>query len=108
MPDNVTKSNLPSPNSSMEVSNSLEVDLNPRGASFNSPKLSTMPLAVLLPSSSGSIAELSQYSEQLKTNLSEILSDSGRFDADEDGEKRKKRAAEESMLNQVLQWLSLV
>lgn len=65
-------------------------------------RLSTMPLAVLLPRLSD-VSQLPQFSAMFSERLEAIVE--GRESADED--ESKERAAEESMLRQLLQWLAV-
>lgn len=64
-------------------------------------RLSTMPLAVLLPRLS-EVSALQAHAAVFESRLEEIVED--REQGEDDS---KERAAEESMLRQVLQWLSV-
>lgn len=72
-----------------------------------SSRLALMPLAVLLPKI-GDLRQVAQGSDLFASRLAEIQSQnlSGVME-DEDAESVKRRSLEESMLNQVLQWLSI-
>lgn len=67
-------------------------------------RLSVMPLAVLLPPV-GSISELSRLAPGLQRRLVELQQGKSAMSVDE-SEEQTHRASEESMLNQVMLWLT--
>lgn len=67
-------------------------------------RLSVMPLAVLLPAV-GDLSMLSQIEANLQKHLHELQQEKLAFSVDE-SEEQTGRISEESMLNQVLLWLS--
>ena len=68
-------------------------------------RLATMPLAVLLPTL-GEVSSLYGVSERLERRHAALLAQAAQFSGEE-SEEKSKRAVEDSMLNQVLQWLSV-
>lgn len=75
---------------------------------FGRSRVATMPLAVLLPRL-GEISDLQRYAAQLERRLQELHEAKKGFRADEteEAEEQPGKSAEESMLNQVFQWLSV-
>lgn len=67
-------------------------------------RLSVMPLAVLLPKL-GEISSLPRLAELLEKRLADLQAKKHQMLNDE-GEERVRRLNEESMLNQVMQWLA--
>ncbi len=64
-----------------------------------------MPLAVLLPSA-GEVSDLARLGDQLERRLLDLQSAENVADL-ADSEAQYRRAAEESMLSQVVQWLTV-
>ena len=75
------------------------------GAKLGKSRLSVMPLAVLLPTL-GEARDLHRVAPNLERRLGAIQ-DQAQQRAADDPEGEAGRAVEESMLNQVLQWLSV-
>lgn len=69
-------------------------------------RLAVMPLAVLLPSL-GNLTDIHLLRPHINRRLEELQAEAAASAGEDDNEIRRKRLAEESMLNQVLQWLSV-
>ncbi len=69
-------------------------------------RLAVMPLAVLLPPL-GDLKNVQLIRPQITKHLEDLHAEAGTMSSEEDGEVRRRRQAEESMLNQVLQWLAV-
>ena len=82
-----------------------EVQTSPN-TSLRNPRLPVMPFAVLLPRA-GDLTRLPGQLAALERRIAELQSDAGRYSGEEEAEQRRRRGAEESMLNQILQWLSM-
>ena len=65
-----------------------------------------MPLAVLLPRL-GDLTRVHALRGRFLKHLEDLQLEASALAGEEDGEERRQRMAEESMLNQVLQWLSV-
>ena len=76
------------------------------GAPLRKGRLSVMPLAVLLPTL-GDLKNVPLIRPQITRHLEELHAEASTLAGEEEGEERRKRQAEESMLNQVLLWLSV-
>jgi hypothetical protein len=68
-------------------------------------RLPVMPLAVLLPAA-GEVSDLARLGEQLERRLADLQSAPSSVDIS-DSAAQHRRAAEESMLSQVVQWLTV-
>ena len=84
---------------------SRDVGLVPQ-STLRKPRLPVMPLAVLLPQF-GELGKLPSLAAQFEKRHQELLGATQRFSGEEDAEGRRERLAEESMLNQALQWLQV-
>ena len=79
---------------------------NPTRLSPRRSKLPTMPLATLLPPL-GELARLHELAENVQSRTDSLQSLRGKYEGEDQDEQRKNLLAEESMLNQVILWLSL-